>query len=308
MFLHPLCCLMFAAGFALREYGAFNYAITKPNLSVYIASTCLIYMAPYVTDSKEPGIPAQYTNAPDNSPLLELANYHVLGRILYYVPYFSPLHPGRVLTSFGILSSIVEVLNAVGASYTANIYLPERFRVVGYGFAKASLILQFVVIALFCVLAGVVHHRCNKAGISSRRIQGPFITLYISTCLITVRTIYRTVEYFGFSDVLNSGDVTNFSPFLRNEWYFWVFEASLMLINSVLWNVRHPRRYLPVSKKTYLAQDGITDIDGPGWGDDRNFLITVLDPFGTCRTRKESEPKQPPFWETNEHAMPNSEV
>lgn len=37
---------MFAVGFALREYGAFNYIDTTSNLNVYIASTCLIYMAP----------------------------------------------------------------------------------------------------------------------------------------------------------------------------------------------------------------------------------------------------------------------
>jgi hypothetical protein len=41
--LHPLSCLLFTVGFALREYGAFNYR----HLNVYIASTSLIYMAPY---------------------------------------------------------------------------------------------------------------------------------------------------------------------------------------------------------------------------------------------------------------------
>lgn len=37
---------MFAAGFSLREYGAFDYTITKPNINIYIASQCLIFMAP----------------------------------------------------------------------------------------------------------------------------------------------------------------------------------------------------------------------------------------------------------------------
>lgn len=39
---------MFTAGFALREYGAFNYYNTTVNLNIYIASTCLIYMSPQV--------------------------------------------------------------------------------------------------------------------------------------------------------------------------------------------------------------------------------------------------------------------
>lgn len=39
---------MFAVGFALREYGAFHYMFSTQNLNIYIASTCLIYMSPYV--------------------------------------------------------------------------------------------------------------------------------------------------------------------------------------------------------------------------------------------------------------------
>lgn len=39
---------MFTVGFALREYGAFHFDYNTTNLNVYIASTCLIYMAPYV--------------------------------------------------------------------------------------------------------------------------------------------------------------------------------------------------------------------------------------------------------------------
>jgi len=42
-------------------------------------------------------------------PLYELGNYYILGRILYYVPQHSPMHPGRVLTTFAAISGIVEV-------------------------------------------------------------------------------------------------------------------------------------------------------------------------------------------------------
>ncbi len=40
--LFPFCSLIFAVGFALREYGAFHY----DNVVVYIASTYLIYISP----------------------------------------------------------------------------------------------------------------------------------------------------------------------------------------------------------------------------------------------------------------------
>ncbi|ETS82045.1 hypothetical protein PFICI_07047 [Pestalotiopsis fici W106-1] len=259
--LHPLCALMFAVGFAVREVGAFNYEVTRPNINIYITSTCFIYFAP---------------------PLLELANYHVLGRTLYYVHYLSPLHPGRVLTTFGFLSTLVEMLNGIGVSYSANSYLPQGYITAGHDLMRASLILQIVVIACFALLATVFYRRCQHAGVLNRRVKTPLQILYVSMGLILVRTIYRTVEYFDLSDA-STASVTNvdeLNPLLRNEWYFWVFEAAIMLINSCLWNVFHPGRYLPVDKNLYLDKDGVTEVLGDGVDDKRSWLMTLCDPFG----------------------------
>lgn len=52
--------------------------------------------------------------------MLELANYHILGRIFYYIPHLSPLPPNRVLAIFGGLMALVEALNAIGVSLQAN--------------------------------------------------------------------------------------------------------------------------------------------------------------------------------------------
>ncbi|KAK0628374.1 hypothetical protein B0T17DRAFT_505055 [Bombardia bombarda] len=278
----PICCLLFTAGFAVREYGAFHYE----NLNVYIASTFLIYMSP---------------------PLLELANYHILGRILYYIPYLAPIHPGRVLTTFGTLSSLVEVLSAIGVSYVANTSLPARLITLGDALLKASLVLQLVVMLFFFLLAGTFHARCVRAGITSRRVHAPLLTLYLSTLIILGRTIYRTVEYFG-SNVVRSHaegggrlDPMMLSPVIRYEWFFYVFEAVFMLANSVLWNVRHPRRYLPEDYRVYLAQDGATELTGPGWKDKRSYAMTALDPFGWFGDGSGSGKGDDarPFWEEN---------
>ncbi|KAK1457877.1 RTA1 domain-containing protein [Colletotrichum cuscutae] len=40
--LFSFCCLLFAAGFAVRTYGAWHY----DDLDIFIASVCLIYAAP----------------------------------------------------------------------------------------------------------------------------------------------------------------------------------------------------------------------------------------------------------------------
>lgn len=241
-----------------------------------------------------------------SSPLLELANYHVLGRILFYVPYFAPLHPGRTLTTFGALSAVVEVLNALGISNLSNPNLSQSRQDLGHILTKTALIAQIAVISVFIIIAGMFHHRCRRAGIKNRKVQGPLWTMYISTALILIRTIYRIVEHFGVSRIpanpSTGWDPMSLSPIVRYEWFFYVFEADIMFWNSILWNVRHPRRYLPEDYHVYLAQDGKTELLGPGWKDDQNWIMTFLDPCGLTvklmggggRANKEK-----PFWESN---------
>ncbi|KAJ6439968.1 RTA-like protein [Purpureocillium lavendulum] len=273
--LFPFCCLLFVAGFALREYGAFHY----DNLNVYIASICITYAAP---------------------PLLELQNYHVLGRILYYVPYLSPLHPGRVLTTFGFVSAIVEALNGWGASYSANQSLSDGEMAAGHALIKASLLIQIFVISCFILLAALFHRRCSEQGIKSPRLCAPLVTLYVSTGLILVRTIYRIVEYFSIAQLnfRDPGfDSMSMSPIIRYEWFFYVFEASVMVCNCVLFNARHPRRYLPCSNTIYLAQDGVAEVEGPGFKDPRPFWQTVVDPFDLWGLSRGHSSQTARFWE-----------
>lgn len=101
--------------------------------------------------------------------------------------------------------------------------------------------------------------------------------LYASTALLLVRTVFRTVEYFGYD---RAGGLAALPVLWRYEWFFYVFEAVLMLLNSVLWAVFHPRRYLPGSGRVYLERDGVTETEGAGWEDGRARWVTVVDPFG----------------------------
>lgn len=214
--------------------------------------------------------------------MLELANYHILGRILYYVPYLSPIHPGRVLSTFALLSAIVEALNGWGASYTANASLTHAEQQAGHILMKASLVIQLFVIACFLTLAGLFHRRCRRAGLHrARGVRQPLLTLYVSVTLILARTIYRLIEHFGFSEVdwHRLEDPREVATVIRYEWFFYVFEASLMLANMTMWNARHPGRYLPSGHSSYLARDGVTEVEGVGWEDPRPFVWTVLDPF-----------------------------
>ncbi|KAF2867532.1 hypothetical protein BDV95DRAFT_598183 [Massariosphaeria phaeospora] len=279
--LHPLCCLMFTVGFALREWGAFDF----DRLYVYMFSQILIMCAP---------------------PILELANYHVLGRILYYVPYFSPMHPGRTLTTFGFISGIVEVMNALGVSYIASKTATDKYLKLGHILMKLSLFIQVLVIIAFCLLAGAFQSRCARGGVHTRSVRSPLLTLYMSMMLILVRCVYRIIEHFAIGGIPRKPepgfDIMRISPVYRYEWYFYVFEATLMIVNTVLWNFRHPRRYLPQDYHVYLAQDGKTELQGPGWKDDVPWIITFLDPCGfsnMLREKLSGASKEQPFWETN---------
>jgi hypothetical protein len=51
--------------------------------------------------------------------------------------------------------------------------------------------------ACFVAIAGKYHRNVRKRGIMTWKLERPLITLYASCVLITIRTIYRTVEVSG---------------------------------------------------------------------------------------------------------------
>jgi len=139
------------------------------------------------------------------------------------VPYFAPLHPGRTLTTFGFVSSVVEILNALGVAMLVAPNGSEKRQNMGHVFMKTALIMQVLVMATFIAIAGVFHRRCIRGRITSNKVQTPLITLYTSTLIIMIRTVYRIVEHFGASRVpVNPGpdwDPMSLSPIVRYEWY-----------------------------------------------------------------------------------------
>ncbi|TLD19897.1 hypothetical protein PspLS_09410 [Pyricularia sp. CBS 133598] len=260
--------LLFTSGFAVRTFCSFNYR----HANAFIASQFIIYAT---------------------APILELANFHLLGRILYYIPYLSPIHPGRVLSTFLFCSCIVEILNSLGVMQSIvgtlieNSKTPEKaaeYVAQGHALMKASLILQLSFAAIFVCLAGFIHHRCLKRGIRNRKVTIPLVTLYASMGFITARTIFRTVEHFAFEDL--TGAISETTPQVHDpppvvlyEWCFYVFEATFMFMAIAVFNILHPGQFLPSNNKIYLAQDGQTELEGPGWSDKRPFIVTLCDPF-----------------------------
>ena len=195
--------------------------------------------------------------------MYEACNFLTLGRILYYIPYHSPIHPGRVFTTFIALGVVIETVTANGAALLANGSNTPRVRETGESLLKAALILQLVQMASFVAVALYFWFNCSRGGVLNAKVKRSLIVLMASCTLITIRTIYRTVEYFLSPDV-NSTNDTHVSSILTHEWFFYVFEATIMFLNTTMLNIFHPMAQLPRSNKIYLAKDGVTELEGPG--------------------------------------------
>jgi hypothetical protein len=263
----PWASLLMIAGFAMRLAGAYN----PSDLGILIASTVLIMSGP---------------------PIYALINYFVLSRLLYYMPYLAPMHPGRVATTFIGLDGVCEILIGNGAWRMANSSLTEKQRQAGANMVMASLCLQAALFAGFGVLAALFHRKALKAGVLKREMRTVLWVMYISAFIVTVRCIYRLVEYILGWD----------SEIYKNEVYFWVFEASIMWVNTALLNVFHPGKRLPRSNGTFLAKDGVTERQGPGWDDDRPWPVTIFDPldiWGLIRGKD----KDTKFWDMSDEEL-----
>lgn len=194
------------------------------------------------------------------SPLLELGNYHVLSRTFFYIPHEAPISPSKVLTIFGPVMMIVETLNSLGVAFTSNPTSTEAH--AGKILVLAAIGIQICLILTFFCFAGTFHWKCSKHGVRTKAIPGLPIVMYVSMCLILIRSIYRMVEHAGNSalDIHDLAALQSLSPLLRYEWYFFVFEGATMLANSLLWNIWHASRFLPRTKNIFMGEDGQTEM------------------------------------------------
>jgi hypothetical protein len=173
------------------------------------------------------------------------------------------------LTTFLAADVVCEVLIVNGVQRIVNSRFSAHQRNLGGNLTKAGLILQACLFGLFVLLAAVFHRRASKAGVLKPSVRTVLIVLYISCSIVTARCIYRIVEFFEWGN----------GPLTHSEAYFYVFEASIMFINTAMLNYFHPGKFLPRSNKVFLAKDGVTELRGPGWKDNRPFIVTFIDPF-----------------------------
>ena len=257
-----------SAGFALREAGAY-----QPKASGFLfASTICIFAG---------------------TPCYAAVNYLTLSRALYYTPFHSPLHPGRASITLLGFNNVCGLLNGVGAGRMVKTELDMQKRQGGADLLKAGLVLLIVTLALSTLLAAELHRRVNLACFLYRlELNRVLTTIYVSCALITGRCLFYIVE-------LSQG-VNGFLA--THEAYFWIFDASIMFLNTAVMNVFHPGMNFPSSDKEFLARDGGTKLYGPGWKDNRHFLLQLFDWFDLTGLINGRD-KKTRFWE-----LPPSEL
>ena len=118
-----------------------------------------------------------------------------------------------------------------------------------------NLIIAGLFVQLFffgCFIAVAVHfdvimHKVPTARVlSSVPWHKHLIALYAGSILIMIRSIFRVVEYLqGFSGYL-----------LSHEVYLYIFDAVLMLLVLVLFNVIHPSEVVALVKGGKAAKKG----------------------------------------------------
>jgi hypothetical protein len=170
--------------------------------------------------------------------------------------------------------ALVEALNAIGVALAANPTSSPPQQSLGKNLIIAALAIQVAVILTFIILAYLFHQRCSKAKIppSNKAVSTTLFTLYASMTLIFIRCVFRLVEHTGNTTVKlkDPESLRTLTPLLRFEWFFYVFEATLMLLNSVLWNIWNPGRYL--RRGVYLSRDGMTELEArKDHADDRSL-------------------------------------
>lgn len=247
------------AGFACRAVSIHNVQ----NVNLYIAQNVLILVGPSIFSAAET---------------------FILSRLLAYLPYHAPIHPGRVVSTFLQLSICVETLTATGAVISADAGQNKSQRQQGLDLLKAALILQCCVEAFFFSLVVLFEYRCRRAKRFPQRVRTVCYILYITSFMILVRCVVRTVEGFEQSSC-ETADLACGTIF-RNEWFLWTFEVANITLFVILLLVFHPGRYLPSKSAVYLDLDGTTERLGPGFSqaNKRPIRTRILDPFDIVGT------------------------
>ncbi|KAK6523235.1 hypothetical protein TWF694_006125 [Orbilia ellipsospora] len=188
------------------------------------------------------------------SPLLINAfAYMVLGRMVFYYTAEKKVfgvRAVRLTVIFVWLDIIAFFVQLVGATMTVPNTDPNASQQdlidsanrqnLGFNIYKGGIAFQLFWIVVFSVLAWrfrmkAVMEKVRGVGVERESNWKHLLAvLYVTLAMIMIRIIYRLVEF--------SGGIN--STLTRHEAFFYVLEATPMVLACITWNLFHPGRYL----------------------------------------------------------------
>lgn len=168
-------------------------------------------------------------------PLFAASVYMCLGRIVRATEGEKySLVPSSLLTKIFVAGDITGlVVQGVGSGYMTAGSLQAYYtgsKVVDGGLAL--LVASFAVFIVVAIYFDIQMRRNPTPEAESNPLnwRGYLMVLYAGCILIFIRSVFRLVEYIQG----NSGWL------IRHEWTFYVFDAMLMFVAMVLFNIYHP--------------------------------------------------------------------
>lgn len=172
--------------------------------------------------------------------LFSASIYMILGRIIRLVhgdsrSLIRPSWLTKIFVTGDVLSFFIQSGGGgmmASAKSASNVSLGNKVIVIG-------LIVQLVFFGFFIIVSMVFHLRMRSSPTPvSLSISPPWFTymrvLYAASVFVMVRSIYRVVEYVQGND----------GVLQQHEVYLYIFDAVLMLLCCLLFNIMHPSRIL----------------------------------------------------------------
>ncbi|KAL4871669.1 RTA1 like protein-domain-containing protein [Aspergillus spectabilis] len=176
------------------------------------------------------------------SPLwVNAFDYMVLARMIHF---FMPerrigiIKPAHLTAIFVLLDIVSFFIQAVGGLMAGPDVDPDVM-MKGIHIYMIGMGVQEFFILLFLFIAITFHRRMlalDRQGAliekENTKWRGLLYALYTSLLFITIRIIFRLVEFSRGDDISN--------PVLTHEWFIYVFDAVPMCFAIAVWNVAHP--------------------------------------------------------------------
>lgn len=155
-----------------------------------------------------------------------------LGRIIRSVKgeHLSLVRTSRLTKTF-VIGDLLAFCVQGGA---AGFMFIQNLAKVGEGVVVAGLVVQILMFGLFVATAIVFHTRLLRHGTSesydSVAWKQSLYTIYGFSCLISIRSTFRVIEYLMGQD----------GYLLGHEWTLYLFDSLPMLFVTILFYLRYP--------------------------------------------------------------------